>query len=82
MPGHCEAVMDAMAGLGRARLHIFVLSCNVQWLQCVLQAQVSQLATYLGEKPEADPAALFGLRWDFACAFDEAYAGIAAADDS
>ena len=47
----------------------------------VLQANVSSLATYLGEKPDADPAALFGLVWDFACAFDEAYAGMAAADD-
>ena len=36
---------------------------------------------FLGEKEDADTAAVFGLLWDFTTAFDEAYATFAAAED-
>ena len=47
-----------------------------------LQADISSLATWLGEKADTDPAALFGLLWGFAGAFDEAYASIADASEA
>jgi hypothetical protein len=42
------------------------------------QAGVAALAAFLGEPPDADPAALFGLLWGFATAFDRALAALAA----
>ncbi len=39
---------------------------------------MAALAAFLGEPPDADPAALFGLLWGFATAFDRALAALAA----
>eukprot|EP00884_Botryococcus_braunii_P013190 jgi/Botrbrau1/21872/Bobra.0249s0003.1 len=42
-----------------------------------VQKEVRQLAEFLGEPAESDPAAIFGLVWAFAQAFDAAYLTIA-----
>ena len=63
-----------------AQQHLHARKHAAQEAAVRVQADISGLAEFLGEKPDADPAALFGLIWEFAGAFDEAYAGIAAAD--
>ena len=45
------------------------------------QGEFSALAKFLGEKEDADTAAVFGLVWEFTNAFDEAYATFAAAEE-
>lgn len=42
-----------------------------------VQKEVRELAVFLGEAPESDPAAIFGLVWAFAQAFDAAYLAVA-----
>lgn len=45
-------------------------------LQAV-QQRVQELAVFLGEPPDSDPAAIFSLVWAFAQAFDVAYLAVA-----
>lgn len=51
---------------------------NQGLIKCSTQARVTALALFLGEPPETDPAALFGLIWGFATTFDRAFAALAA----
>lgn len=51
----------------------------MNWLvlsRLCLQGEVKDLAGFLGEPPNTDPAAMFGLLWEFSQRFDEAYLGI------
>ena len=46
------------------------------------RADLSALATYLGEAPEADAAQTFGLIWSFVISFDRAFVKVARASFS